>query len=891
MEVLVFLWRKSLSKCVNILGMDDSGRCMAIMLNLISGLTVKLVNVYFPCFSNNSSYSSELGNCLGFINSIVEPQDTAIVIGDVNFECVESNAGFSQCKSVFDQLNIVLCDDKVSNINPVTYVNEHLKCSSFIDHCFISTSLRRYLSTIDIIDSAINLSDHRPVVAHFSFEPDTGKQHINYHCNRDNKLRRYVWRWDKSNLCEYYDATRVHISPLMCLPFDMSACDDHCSNVIHCNLIDEYCQDIIACIHAAANQTVVKIPCNSLKPYWNDELDRLKEAAIAWHNIWTSAGKPQSGQLFHIKCSTQLKYKLAIRDSYVEFENKHDDAIYQHFINKKPSAFWKSWNAKFRRNINKNIVIEGCQTDKDIADKFATHFASVYHQACTSGSASYSQCVPNVYPSDNHSRPNFELGRCVTPELIDKCIARLAKGKASGPDDLTAEHIIYAHPSLIIALCNLYKLILIHRYVPNKLCIGTIVPLIKDKSRNLNDIDNYRPITLTSVIAKIFEHVVLSLCEDYLVSDELQFGFKRDISCADAIFVLRTTVDYFNARGSTMYLASLDIKKAFDTVNHEKLFISIAKTGVPQPVIEVLRNWYNKLFVSVRWGSSYSDIFAVLSGTRQGSVISPTLFNMFVNAFITNLRAMSIGCTIKSVFLGCLLYADDMILLCPSVRGLQTMLDNCNLTASYLELRFNASKSSCLAIGKLAKELPHDMLLGTESIRWVTSIKYLGIVLSAQSKITFNSNIVKQNFFAACNCIYAHAKTLDEIIHLTMQECYCLPVLTYAASVVKYTSKQEDELNACWNSVYRKIFGFNRWESVKCFICGLGRLDFHHVIRIRRVKFYTHAMHVQHSVINNVFWMFMSELYCKDPDISAVVFKREREVIDDIILHFNIVCA
>ena len=109
----------------------------------------------------------------------------------------------------------------------------------------------------------------------------------------------------------------------MCLPFDMSACDDHCSNVIHCNLIDEYCQDIIACIHAAANQTVVKIPCNSLKPYWNDELDRLKEAAIAWHNIWTSAGKPQSGQLFHIKCSTQLKYKLAIRDSYVKFENKH----------------------------------------------------------------------------------------------------------------------------------------------------------------------------------------------------------------------------------------------------------------------------------------------------------------------------------------------------------------------------------------------------------------------------------------------------------------------------------------------------------------------------------------------------------------------------------------
>ena len=81
----------------------------------------------------------------------------------------------------------------------------------------------------------------------------------------------------------------------------------------------------------------------------------------------------------------------------------------------------------------------------------------------------------------------------------------------------------------------------------------TIVPLIKDKSRNLNDIDNYRSITLIPVIAKIFEHVLLCLCEDYLISDELQFCFKSNVSCADANFVLRATVEYFNARGSTVF--------------------------------------------------------------------------------------------------------------------------------------------------------------------------------------------------------------------------------------------------------------------------------------------------------------------------------------------------
>jgi hypothetical protein len=93
-----------------------------------------------------------------------------------------------------------------------------------------------------------------------------------------------------------------------------------------------------------------------------------------------AAGKPQDGQLFNTRCSTKLEHKTAVKDAYIQFDHEHADEMYEHFLNKRPTEFWKAWNAKFRRNINKDIVIDGCQPDHDIANKFASHSVSIYKQ-------------------------------------------------------------------------------------------------------------------------------------------------------------------------------------------------------------------------------------------------------------------------------------------------------------------------------------------------------------------------------------------------------------------------------------------------------------------------------------------------------------------------------
>ena len=93
--------------------------------------------------------------------------------------------------------------------------------------------------------------------------------------------------------------------------------------------------------------------------------------------------------------------------------------------------------------------------------------------------------------------------------------------------------------------------------------------------------------------------------------------------------------------------------------------------------------------------------FSVGSGVRQGSCLSPAIFNVFMNVFVVQLKLLNIGYHVTSLFIGCMLYADDIILISPSVDRLQQMLDKCSELASYLSLSFNVNKSHCIAVGKL----------------------------------------------------------------------------------------------------------------------------------------------------------------------------------------------
>jgi len=308
-----FLWRKKFAR--NYIGYKArSGRILSMMLRLNDGKRLNIVSVYFPCFANSCEYIAELSECLSDIEVLSDGAE-AIIVSDTNFECDLCNDGCRQCFSLLNSYNIRHCVGFVTTKNPITYCNDALGHCSFIDHMFVSDSLTKNIASGIIFDSGANLSDHLPLIYLFKF--DVGVQ-VTKSGAANISAKYYTWRWDKTDLSYFYDCSYQNITNLV-VPYPYEHCDLGCRDASHLCAVSAYYESIVHALQSASHSAIPRVPYHSLKPFWNDELDRLKDDSVFWHDIWVSAGRPRTGTLQHIRLSYftfKAKYKLGIRHAY-----------------------------------------------------------------------------------------------------------------------------------------------------------------------------------------------------------------------------------------------------------------------------------------------------------------------------------------------------------------------------------------------------------------------------------------------------------------------------------------------------------------------------------------------------------------------------------------------
>jgi hypothetical protein len=234
----------------------------------------------------------------------------------------------------------------------------------------------------------------------------------------------------------------------------------------------------------------------------------------------------------------------------------------------------------------------------------------------------------------------------------------------------------------------------------------------------------------------------------YFTTSDHQFGFKKHLSCQHAIYCVRNVVESYVDNQSTVNICALDLSKAFDRVNHFALFIKLMNRQIPITLLAIFETWFSVSITCVKWGKHVSKFVKLLAGVRQGGVLSPVLFAVFINDLVDKVNKANVGCYISNVCVSIVLYADDIILIAPSIAGLQRLLTICEEQLILLDMQINVNKSICIRFGNRFNVNCVELnSLQSGSIKWVKSCRYLGVYLESARTFKCSFDISKSKFF------------------------------------------------------------------------------------------------------------------------------------------------
>ena len=446
--------------------------------------------------------------------------------------------------------------------------------------------------------------------------------------------------------------------------------------------------------------------------------------------------------------------------------------------------------------------------------------------------------------SENHSGSCNCSEYSITPQNVFDALFSLKGGKCADEDGLNAEHLQFAPASLILRLTSLFKLMLKHSFVPQQFKLGYMIPIVKDNQGNLGDVSNYRGITISPIISKLFEHVLKVVFGEFLSSSPYQYGFKKKSSTVHSLHCFKGTVDYYVNHGSRVFCSLLDASKAFDRLVHSGLFIKLMNKKVPKIFLDILIAWHKGLQCRVKWDGCYSDWFCITAGVRQGGVLSPNLYSLYVDDLICILKSAGIGCHVRSIFAAALFYADDIALLAPSVKGLQKLLNLCQKFCEEWDICLNPKKTKNLFFGK-GSAPSHSMEINGNKIDWVDSADYLGLTLKSGTEFDCCVKAKISKFYRSLNSILRIEGRSDDFVMLRLLEAHCVPILTYGIEVLYVKNPDvRRQLRVAYNSVFRKIFGYTKRQSVTDLQHTLNRLTWEELTEKRKTKFQKNQIHL-----------------------------------------------
>ena len=849
-----YIYPKALSNNIKPLIKYNHER-VSVMELTCNDFDIVLINVYMPFLDRSDipGATSQFDEIIGFIEFIISERSDAqfVLLGDFNCNLYNDSHPFASSLNNFTSSHNLICTFSMMESFQIgsTYTRYDSRSKSLLDYIFVSQGLREFITKVSIGEYHDNHSDHLPVEIELSLLIS----HVNGGGAKPSQNHNHViWSKLSSTSLDNFSSTMETALDLIDIPPSILHGHCLCSDDTHKYDLELYFSMIVDCITLA--DSVLDRSCfRALKPFWSPELSLLKQQSYLHHKAWLDSDKPLQGPIYDSHLLSRANYRCKLRQEKRKNAQSANDKLYANLIEKDSASFWRTWKSISQSKDPLPPQIDGYNGDEHIANRFSNVFSDIYQKNDTSSHDGLRREFELIFPAYHASHIHDDISRFyfTWQDMLD-VVSKLRTGK-SYAGFIKAEHVLHGSPKLVIHLHILFNAMLQHSYVPTLLLRGNISPLVKNRDGNVSDSGNYRAITLSSIFIQMYESLERSKFGYFFPQSDFQFGFKPGVSTSHAIFCLKETVDHFTRKGSRVFLSFLDCSKAFDRISHWGLFIKLIKQNVPLCFLMSVIFLYLNMSCTTKWNASMSNAFDIPTGTKQGGILSPDFFGLYMHGLIERLKLSGFGCDIISMIIACIFFADDIVLLSPSRHGLQQMLNICVEYCKEFCLDFNVTKSKVMVIGKLPADSQYaSLLLRNEPLDFVDEYKYLGVDICAGKTLSFSPIATIRSFHRAANSIlYSKVKPNNDIL-MKLLYTNCVPIITYASAVRVFSSTEMYRCHVAVNNAIRKIFSFAVWQSIRNLRISHGYKSIYELFSSAKAKFLANAPNSSNNIVSHL---------------------------------------
>ena len=559
--------------------------------------------------------------------------------------------------------------------------------------------------------------------------------------------------------------------------------------------------------------------------WWNDEVESaVRRKKVMYRRLLDLGTEEAKKNYKEAKAEAKSVVRRAKNEEWVQLGRE-----LERDVGGNPRRFWARIKAGRSKGSMSHINDDNGQVlvnEVEVIERWKEHFEGLY-----GGMDRTDQEVPYGKAVE---KDDLEI----YAEEVRRCVKRLKTRKAPGVCGVMPEMLIAGGEVVVKWLVKLFNLVWRVGVAPNDWRKALIIPIYKKGGRL--ECSNYRGISLLSVIGKMYARVLndrIKLMTEGKVMDE-QGGFRAGRSCNDQIFAVRQVVEKTIEKDRVLYMAFVDLEKAYDNVNRIKLWKVLEEYDVKGRLLKAVQAMYEDGKASVRVGDRESEWFGMYKGVRQGCTLSPWLFNVYVDKVAREAREKFVSeVKLSTGDVGMLLFADDMVIMAESEEGLQSNLKVLSEAMDRWDLKVNWMKTKVMRVAR--KRDSCEVSIGDQVIEQVDEMKYLGVMISSDGRM---EKEIEARIAMATRLVGGMGDTvlsrreLSKGTKLKVVNATMMPSLLYGCEVWSLTKQQQGRVQATQMRVLRRIEGVNRMDRVRNedIRQRLGQEDIVQVIRRRQ---------------------------------------------------------